>query len=64
MLFSDDYIDCPAGIMVLKSRWQPLNQVGDSTGETNATASEAPVEEISEDADAEVPSEESNAEAL
>ena len=23
MLFSDDYIDCPAGIMVLKSRWQP-----------------------------------------
>ncbi|MDO5308760.1 MAG: ABC transporter substrate-binding protein/permease [Planctomycetia bacterium] len=21
MLFSDDYIDCPAGIMVLKSRW-------------------------------------------
>ena len=64
MLFSDDYIDCPAGIMVLKSRWQPLNQVGDSTGETNASASEAPVEEISEDADAEVPSEESNAEAL
>ena len=24
MLFSDDYIDCPAGVMVLKSRWQPL----------------------------------------
>ncbi len=23
MLFSDDYIDCPAGVMLLKTRWEP-----------------------------------------
>lgn len=30
MLFSDDYIDCPAGIMILKSRWQPSGDAASS----------------------------------
>lgn len=33
MLFSDDYIECPAGIMILKSRWQPLESADGQTGE-------------------------------
>ena len=40
MLFSDDYIDCPAGIMVLKSRWQP----------TSTTTADAPSAESTSDA--------------
>ncbi len=64
MLFSDDYIDCPAGIMVLKSRWQPLNQVDDSTVKTSSTVSEVSVEQISESENAENSSGKSNTEVL
>ncbi|MBQ9873955.1 MAG: transporter substrate-binding domain-containing protein [Thermoguttaceae bacterium] len=56
MLFSDDYIDCPAGIMVLKSRWQP-KELGETSGESDAsvpeaapTESESPAEEPALDA--------------
>ena len=31
MLFSDDYIDCPAGLMILKSRWQGPTDSSSST---------------------------------
>ena len=45
MLFSDDYIDCPAGIMVLKSRWQPNLKTGETSAEQgDASAETAPVE--------------------
>ena len=33
MLFSDDYIECPAGIMILKSRWQPAGSTPSETSE-------------------------------
>lgn len=64
MLFSDDYIDCPAGIMVLKSRWQPLSQAGGSTTETSAETPEIPSEAPSEDLNVEDASVEAEAEAL
>ena len=41
MLFSDDYIECPAGIMILKSRWQPLESADGKTEEASETAPEA-----------------------
>ena len=56
MLFSDDYIDCPAGLMILKSRWQgptdaapaapaaPAEAEAESN-ETDAAASEKTEEE-------------------
>lgn len=55
MLFSDDYIDCPAGIMILKSRWQPMAEssvaeesVATETEETVAEPVEEPVAPASE----------------
>ncbi len=56
MLFSDDYIDCPAGIMVLKSRWQPLTESVET-----AVEEAAPAEETAESA-ADAESEEISAE--
>ncbi|MBP5622720.1 MAG: transporter substrate-binding domain-containing protein [Thermoguttaceae bacterium] len=56
MLFSDDYIDCPAGIMVLKSRWQPLSQANASPTEEPVEAPAAPAEESTEDTEPEDPS--------
>ncbi|MGI6401478.1 MAG: substrate-binding periplasmic protein [Thermoguttaceae bacterium] len=32
MLFSDDYIDCPAGVMILKSRWQGPDAAAEEDG--------------------------------
>ncbi len=43
MLFSDDYIDCPAGLMILRSRWQPLNPV--PTTESASVGKEITTEE-------------------
>ena len=46
MLFSDDYIDCPAGIMILKSRWQPLDQATEPQTTTVGSESEVAEEEV------------------
>lgn len=45
MLFSDDYIDCPAGIMVLKSRWQPTHETGEGGSIKGQDAPETPDEQ-------------------
>ena len=60
MLFSDDYIDCPAGIMVLRSRWQP--EGGAATSDAPA-AKEATAEPTAEPAVAEPAAVEEPAEA-
>lgn len=46
MLFSDDYIECPAGIMILKSRWQPLNDASEAPADETESAPEADVVEV------------------
>lgn len=45
MLFSDDYIECPAGIMILKSRWQPTGDAATEVVEAPA-ADEAATEAV------------------